>query len=435
MREGLDPELVAEHSYTISRNHIGRYLLFDKQYETLFDLVHYLTTVPSALPHRLQQGPQNFSELFFDSVPQPFPNPKRDIYSLAMKSEKIASENYSQEVNPFFLSQAFSILNRALLLRPQLVPGNYPSVALSAVSYDEKGLLGTGEFGAVYKGKLNMQKSIMVDVAVKVLKRINRNSKNYDAWVSEMEVLQMVSHPNLIRFYGFCYDEKAEKVLLAFELMKVGSLMSYLKSKQFEVSVNEYIDFLLQISCGMDYLHNPPIIHGDLAARNVLMTYSPIDHTRFVLKISDFGLSRITKPQYTSGEQWSEHIPLESEKLPFKWLPPEVLHRRELNPMSDVWSYGITVCEIYGVVDPYGMVASEKVLPYCNDGYRMEKPDGMPAYVFDVVLKCWRFQPVDRPSFEEIQLLLEPFYIEMEEVHLAVVTKRLEELEKIKPRM
>jgi len=184
----------------------------------------------------------------------------------------------------------------------------------------------------------------------------------------------------------------------------------------------------------MDYLHSldPPIIHGDLAARNVLMTYSAIDQTRFVLKISDFGLSRITKRASNPQDQWSEHIKLDNEKLPFKWLPPEMLHRRELSLKSDVWSFGITVCEIYGVIDPYGIMASEKVLPYCNDGYRMEKPDDMPSYVFDILLKCWRFQPVDRPTFEEIQLLLEPYYIEMEEVHLAIVTKRMEQMEKAK---
>uniref|UniRef100_A0A0M3IXF1 Protein kinase domain-containing protein n=1 Tax=Ascaris lumbricoides TaxID=6252 RepID=A0A0M3IXF1_ASCLU len=50
----------------------------------------------------------------------------------------------------------------------------------------------------------------------------------------------------------------------------------------------------------------------------------------------------------------------------FKWLPPEVLHRREMSTKSDVWSYGITATEMYGVVDPYGMMSNEKVLPFLN---------------------------------------------------------------------
>lgn len=45
-------------------------------------------------------------------------------------------------------------------------------------------------------------------------------------------------------------------------------------------------------------------------------------------------------------------------------MPPEVLHRRELSTKSDVWAYAILATEIYGVIDPYGMLPNEKVLPF-----------------------------------------------------------------------
>lgn len=51
---------------------------------------------------------------------------------------------------------------------------------------------------------------------------------------------------------------------------------------EYTVSTNEHVDFLTQIARGMAHLHSldPPIVHGDLAARNVLIRHHPKDETR-----------------------------------------------------------------------------------------------------------------------------------------------------------
>uniref|UniRef100_A0A915A177 SH2 domain-containing protein n=1 Tax=Parascaris univalens TaxID=6257 RepID=A0A915A177_PARUN len=68
--------------YTIMRNGLGRYLLFGRQYETLYDLVYHLTTHSSPLPHRLNYGPARKQQVaFFASVPPPFRSPQRDVFA------------------------------------------------------------------------------------------------------------------------------------------------------------------------------------------------------------------------------------------------------------------------------------------------------------------------------------------------------------------
>lgn len=65
--------------------------------------------------------------------------------------------------------------------------------------------------------------------------------------------------------------------------LKIRKLITHrMKAHEYKISTNEHVDFLLQIARGMSHLHSldPPIIHGDLACRNVLMCRHPADNTR-----------------------------------------------------------------------------------------------------------------------------------------------------------
>ena len=77
----------------------------------------------------------------------------------------------------------------------------------------------------------------------------------------------------------------------------------------------------------MAYLEENRMVHGDLAARNVL-----VENARYV-KITDFGLSRcldVGESGYKAGQQ----------KVPVRWLAPECLRSREVSHKSDVWAFG-----------------------------------------------------------------------------------------------
>ena len=38
-----------------------------------------------------------------------------------------------------------------------------------------------------------------------------------------------------------------------------------------------------------------------------------------------------------------------------------------------------------------------------DSGYRMPAPEGIPEEMYQLMLRCWNYEPEDRPHFPEIQ--------------------------------
>ena len=92
----------------------------------------------------------------------------------------------------------------------------------------------------------------------------------------------------------------------------------------------------------MQFYTTRHIYHGDLAARNVLLTES-LD-----VKISDFGLSKRMYTQLNQPQALKSTTDGKMMPLPIKWLPLEILLHQEFVPIkSDIWSFGVVAWEIF----------------------------------------------------------------------------------------
>uniref|UniRef100_A0A3Q3MZN5 Tyrosine-protein kinase n=1 Tax=Mastacembelus armatus TaxID=205130 RepID=A0A3Q3MZN5_9TELE len=245
-------------------------------------------------------------------------------------------------------------------------------------------LLGKGNFGEVFKGILQRDKT---PVAVKTCKE-DLPPELKIRFLSEARILKQYDHPNVVKLIGVCTQR--QPIYIVMELVPGGDFLSFLRKKKDELKTKQLVRFAVDVAAGMAYLESKNCIHRDLAARNCLVGEGS------VLKISDFGMSR----QEDDGVYSSSGL----KQIPIKWTAPEALNYGRYSSDSDVWSYGILLWETFSLgVCPYPGMTNQQAREQVEKGYRMACPQRCPEDVYKVMLRCWQYNPEDRPKFSELQ--------------------------------
>ncbi|NXS55314.1 HCK kinase, partial [Brachypteracias leptosomus] len=249
--------------------------------------------------------------------------------------------------------------------------------------------LGAGQFGEVWMATYNRH----TRVAVKTMKP---GSMSVSAFLQEANMMKTLQHDKLVKLHAVVTRE--EPIYIITEFMEKGSLLDFLKSKEGNKQpLPKLIDFSAQIAEGMAFIEKRNYIHRDLRAANILVS------ALLVCKIADFGLARVIEDD--------EYTAREGAKFPIKWTAPEAIYYGSFTIKSDVWSFGVLLTEIitYGRI-PYPGMSSVEVIKALERGYRMPRPETCPEELYDIMMRCWKMRPEDRPTFEYTQSILEDFF-------------------------
>ncbi|XP_057438301.1 serine/threonine-protein kinase PCRK1-like isoform X2 [Lotus japonicus] len=206
-------------------------------------------------------------------------------------------------------------------------------------SFSRSVMLGEGGFGCVYLGLIRSVEdpSRRIEVAIKQLSK--RGMQGHREWVTEVNVLGIVEHPNLVKLVGYCADddERGIQRLLIYEYMPNRSVEDHLSHRsETSLSWNRRLKIAQDAARGLTYLHEEmdfQIIFRDFKSSNILLDEN------WNAKLSDFGLARLGP---TDG---LTHVSTAVVGT-MGYASPEYVQTGRLTSKNDVWSYGVFLYEL-----------------------------------------------------------------------------------------
>lgn len=249
--------------------------------------------------------------------------------------------------------------------------------------------IGAGFFSEVFKVQHRVSGQVMA-------LKMNIMPCNKANMLKEVQLMNRLSHPNILRFIGVCVHEGQLHALT--EYINGGNLEQLLASDVY-LSWGVRQGLALDIARGLQYLHSKGVFHRDLTSKNCLVRWEGSVCTGVV---ADFGLAEKI-PDYSDDE---EQEPLAVVGSPY-WMAPEVLRGEVYNEKADVFAFGIILCEIIGRIQ-----ADPDLLPRTADfGLDVEMFQHMvgdcPPDFLDLAITCCNMSAKKRPSFSQIVLELE----------------------------
>uniref|UniRef100_A0A1J3ISP9 non-specific serine/threonine protein kinase n=2 Tax=Noccaea caerulescens TaxID=107243 RepID=A0A1J3ISP9_NOCCA len=277
-------------------------------------------------------------------------------------------------------------------------------------NFSNKNILGRGGFGKVYKGRL----ADGTLVAVKRLKE-ERTQGGELQFQTEVEMISMAVHRNLLRLRGFCMTPTER--LLVYPYMANGSVASCLRERpesQPPLDWPKRQRIALGSARGLAYLHDhcdPKIIHRDVKAANILLD------EEFEAVVGDFGLAKLMDYKDT-------HVTT-AVRGTIGHIAPEYLSTGKSSEKTDVFGYGVMLLELITGQRAFdlarlandddvmlldwvkGLLKEKKLEALVDVDLQGNYIDEEVEQLIQVALLCTQGSPMERPKMSEVVRMLE----------------------------
>uniref|UniRef100_A0ACD5V944 Uncharacterized protein n=1 Tax=Avena sativa TaxID=4498 RepID=A0ACD5V944_AVESA len=307
-------------------------------------------------------------------------------------------------------------LEGQILEAPNLRTFTFLELRTATKNFRPDSVLGEGGFGRVYKGwvdekTMNPAKS-GTGMVVAVKKLNSESMQGYEEWQSEINFLGRLSHPNLVKLLGYCWEDK--ELLLVYEFLAKGSLENHLFRRGCApLSWELRLKIAIGAARGLAFLHasEKQVIYRDFKASNILLD------ANYNAKLSDFGLAKLGPTGSNS------HITTRVMGT-YGYAAPEYVATGHLYVKSDVYGFGVVMLEMLSgqrALDPNRPNGQLSLVdwakPYLADRRKLARlmdPRFEGQYnskqalqSAQLTLNCLAGEPRSRPSMKEVLETLE----------------------------
>ncbi|KIO30931.1 hypothetical protein M407DRAFT_222057, partial [Tulasnella calospora MUT 4182] len=205
-----------------------------------------------------------------------------------------------------------------------------------------------------------------------------------------------LDHPHILPFIGIYRADGY--IHLTSPFMENGNLAHYIETNP----ATERSSFLFESADAVTYLHSKGIVHGDIKARNILISAS-----RHAI-LCDFGLAK-----------WAHSVTGSASKGmgTVRWQSPELLKGQSRCFASDTYAFGITIAEVLSGKIPFAEFSGWTEGAIIHAVLSGERPALEPAHsptgkpyerLWNMAASCWIEEPNFRPAMAEVLASLRP---------------------------
>ncbi|KAM4021585.1 serine/threonine-protein kinase Nek4 isoform 2-T2 [Anomaloglossus baeobatrachus] len=245
-------------------------------------------------------------------------------------------------------------------------------------------VVGKGSYGEV---SLAAHRAEGKQYVIKKLSLRNAPRRERKAAEQEAQLLSQLKHPNIVA-YKESWEGDDGLLYIAMGFCEGGDLYHKLKEQKGKLlPESQVVEWFLQITMALQYLHNLHVMHRDLKTQNIFLTKSNI------IKVGDLGIARILDSQYDMASTLIG--------TPY-YMSPELFSNQPYNYKSDVWALGCCVYEMATLKHAFNAKDMNSLVYRIIEGKLPPMPKDYSNELRDLIGTMLSRQPEKRPTANQI---------------------------------